>query len=72
MVMYFMDHFAFKKSMLFCIETLSTNLTRSNCEREDEYFYIVCCTAHVSTEYATSFGESLFVLSIPCCFVSST
>jgi hypothetical protein len=48
--MYFMDHFAFKKSMLFCIVIYSTNLTRLNRKREEEYFYIVCCTVHVRTE----------------------
>jgi len=72
MVMYFMDHFAFKKSMLVCIVTFSTNLTSLNCKREEEYFYIVCCTVRIRTEYATSYGESHFVLSVPCCFVSSS
>jgi len=71
MIMYFVDHFAFKNSILFCIVTFSTNLTSLNCKREEEYFYVLCCTVHVSTEYATSFGESLFVLSTPCCFFSS-
>jgi len=70
MVMHFMDHFAFKNSMLFCIVNFSTNLTSLNCRREEEYFYILCCTVHVRTEYATSFGESILVLSFPCCFVS--
>jgi len=50
MVMYFMDHFAFKKSMLFCIVTFCTNLTSLNCKREEEYSCIVRCTVHVRTE----------------------
>ena len=48
--MYVMDHFSFKNSMLFCIVTFSTNLTRLNCKREEEYFYILCCTVRVRTE----------------------
>ena len=69
--MYFVGHFAFKKSVLFCIVTLNTNLTSLNCKREKGIF-ILCCTVHVRAEYATSFGESLFVLSVPCCYISST